>query len=64
MEDDLLDLQDDLQAIERSHARTGRLIARLHQKAAALVQKHGAAMGLDTDVIANITGPKTPPADD
>lgn len=57
MEQDILDAQDLLQAIERSHARTGKLIERFHTMAAKMIEDHGPGAGVSPSVVA----PKEPP---
>jgi hypothetical protein len=50
-------LQDQMRAVERSHARTGRLLEAFHADAARALSEHGAALGVSADVVA----PKEPP---
>ena len=57
MDDVILDLQDMLKAIERSHTRTGKLLERFHAKAEAALTAHGDDVGISPNVVV----PKEPP---
>lgn len=53
-----------LERMQAEHLEQGEAIAALHQTLADGVAEHGCSAGMSPDVVANITGPKTPPADD
>jgi hypothetical protein len=52
MDDVIQEVTDTLQALERAHARTGKLIDRLHKMLEKAVKDHGASVGISPASVA------------
>lgn len=47
----VIDLQNKIQAVERAHRRTGKLLSELHGAMLVAVKEHGPDMGVSPNVV-------------